>query len=1004
MNTDHGFAGRRTRRLPVWVAFFACTAWAGTFGTVVPIGGNAADLALDELRQALYIANFSANRIEVMSTADLSIRTSMAVAAQPSSLALSPDGQFLVVTHFGNYQTPGSPANALTVINLYTNLKQTFALGSPPLGVAFGIDNLALVVTTSDFLLFDPVSGATQVLDTVAGVTAKTLPVPPDNFPPQIVAASVSASGDGLWVYGLTDTIRFGYDVQRKLVYSLGYTATPPMGPRTVSVSRDGSYYAAGWGLFNTRGRLMAQFRNPSGALNIGSHAIDSNAGTIYAQIPEPGAQQTSSSSANPSSPPVLMVLDADNLTVRERLRLPENLAGKSVLSAAGDTMYSVSDSGVVVLQVGTLAQAARVAASQEDIVFRGNFCERRVLFQDIVILNPGGGRTDFRLTASAPGISISPSSGVTPAVVRVSVDPSTYQNQKGTSQALIQINSNSAVNVPVPVRVLINNREPDQRGTMVNVPGKLVDLLADPARDRFYILRQDTNQVLVFDGSNQRQVATLRTGNTPTQMAITFDRRYLLVGHDNSQFAYVFDLETLEPQPPICFPAGHYPRSLAASGRTILAASRVAGAVHTIDRVDWFSKTATELPTLGVFNNSIHINTTLVASPNGSSILGVMPDGNVLLYNANVDTFTIYKKPFASLSGAYAASSYDVFAVDNYVLNSSLGTMGRLESATGASSGFAFVDQFAFRTTAPGSAAPGVIQRTSISDLGSIRPTRMAEAPLLGETGSAFTRTLAPLYSRNAVVSLSVSGFTVLSWNYDTAVAPPRIQRIVSAADYTEHLAPGGLVSLMGSDLSPVNMATREIPLPTALGESCLTVNGLPVPLLFVSPSQINAQLPFQVDGKATLLLRTPGGVSDSYSVTIQPAAPAVFRSGIAGPDTGLPTVVRLSNQLLATLSNPIHRGDDVVIYLTGMGRTNPAVGDGVPSPSEPLAQTLIQPTVSLGGTALPIYYSGLAPGQVGVYQINVHVPYAVPLGMQVPLTVSQGSDSTALPMRVVD
>ena len=69
---------------------------------MVSIGGHASDLALDEARGVLYIANFTANRIEVMSLANNTIQTSINVAAQPSSLALSPDGRFLVAAHFGN--------------------------------------------------------------------------------------------------------------------------------------------------------------------------------------------------------------------------------------------------------------------------------------------------------------------------------------------------------------------------------------------------------------------------------------------------------------------------------------------------------------------------------------------------------------------------------------------------------------------------------------------------------------------------------------------------------------------------------------------------------------------------------------------------------------------------------------------------------------------------------------------------------------------------------------
>src|SRR6476660_11354 len=229
--------------------------YAGTFGLVVPIGGQAGDIALDEPRGVLYIANFTANRIDLMSLKDFTVHTSLNVAPNPGSLALSPDGNYLVVAHFGNYTAPSAPSNALTVINLSANnATQTFALGDPPLGVAFGYDGFALVVTTTNFILFDPTNGQTRVVDTIAGVTAKTLPVPPANFPPNIVAASLNVSADNFHVYGLTDTIRFHYNVLTHEILSLGYTSSPPMGPRVVSVSRDGAFYSAGWGLFSSSG------------------------------------------------------------------------------------------------------------------------------------------------------------------------------------------------------------------------------------------------------------------------------------------------------------------------------------------------------------------------------------------------------------------------------------------------------------------------------------------------------------------------------------------------------------------------------------------------------------------------------------------------------------------------------------------------------------------------------------------------------------------------------
>src|SRR5947199_8887209 len=94
-----------TSLLSIAIAALASTAApcvAANFGTVIPIAGHASDIALDESRGLLYVANFTANRIEVMSTADYSIRTSMNVAPQPGSLSLSPDSKFLLVAHYGS--------------------------------------------------------------------------------------------------------------------------------------------------------------------------------------------------------------------------------------------------------------------------------------------------------------------------------------------------------------------------------------------------------------------------------------------------------------------------------------------------------------------------------------------------------------------------------------------------------------------------------------------------------------------------------------------------------------------------------------------------------------------------------------------------------------------------------------------------------------------------------------------------------------------------------------
>jgi uncharacterized protein (TIGR03437 family) len=296
------------------------------------------------------------------------------------------------------------------------------------------------------------------------------------------------------------------------------------------------------------------------------------------------------------------------------------------------------------------------------------------------------------------------------------------------------------------------------------------------------------------------------------------------------------------------------------------------------------------------------------------------------------------------------------------------------------------------------------VVQRVDLSSGGDILPTRMVESPLTGTKDFAFVRTLAPLASRTSFIALTVSGITVLPFNYDAAVAPPQISQLVNTADQTSPVAPGGLITVFGNNLSPVNVATNEVPLPTALADSCLTVNGVPVPMIFVSSNQINAQLPFNVDGGATMVLRTPGGVSDNYLFTIQPAAPSVFRTGTAGPETGLATIMRAENNELVTPTNPIHPGDTITILATGLGRTNPLIDAGTPGPSDPLPSALITPIVTLGGTTLNAVSAELAPGQIGVYQITATVPKSgVPEGMPIPLVIKQGTNATEIDVRVV-
>jgi uncharacterized protein (TIGR03437 family) len=998
-----------------------------TFGTVVPVGGQASDVALDETRGLLYIANFTANQIDVMSTATNTIQTSINVAAQPGSLALSRDAQYLLVAHFNN-NTPAVPSgNLLTLINLSNNTQQTFVTGDPPLGVAFfatvpqnGSSNysgpgMALVVTTTGFYTLNPTNGVLSVVSTLADVAAST-PATVPTFPGQIIQTALSASADGTVIWGIggatTGTqVIYQYYAQTNSLYAETYVSSPVMLAR-VSVADDGSYAMVGWVLMNSAFVTQSKYPNVVSSANVTGHVIDEKNGIIYGQIPDAtqpaGPPYTSSGTTAGSTSsvglPTLLIMASDNLTVTSRLQIPENIVGRIVKNAAGTMLYAISDSGVTVFPVGSLNQAHRVVSDHEDLLVTTTFCNRSTLSQSMVISDPGGNQTDFTITTSQPGVTISPASGMTPATVTVTVDPSQFETE-GTTAVSLNITSVSAVNIPSAVRLLVSNPDEYQRGTVVDVPGTLTDIMADAARNRFYILRRDLNEFEVFDGNSNQLIVALRTNTSPMFMTMTTDGNYALVANDNSQLITVFDLNALQAVSPIVLPGGHYGHSVAASNNAILVlANNNATNTGVIDTLNLQTGTGTQLPSLGIFQNQLSVTAVLASSPNGANILVADPDGQVMLYSAAANTFTLARKDLTSLSGAFAASSYNGFVVGSNVFNASLVPQGTLGSTTGTTSGFAFTGQGGYQLTAQTQSTAGVI--TNMPSLtAQVSPTAMVEAPLLPTTQFNFTRTVAPLSSAGTVLALTTSGFTVLSANYAAATAPPAIAAVSNAANGSTAVAPGGFISVYGSQMSATSIATSQIPLPTAMGESCLVVNGTPIPLLFVSSGQVNGQLPLNASGTVSMNIHTPAGVSNNYNFVVASAAPAVFLSGTAGPETGLATIYRAANGQLVTPTNPLHAGDTVIIYLTGMGPTSPQVPAGMQTPPTLLTSVTQAPTLTLGSSSLTVLYAGLVPGYVsGLYQINATLPTQVSPGDSVPLVISQAGGGTTLNVRVVN
>ena len=178
------------------------------------------------------------------------------------------------------------------------------------------------------------------------------------------------------------------------------------------------------------------------------------------------------------------------------------------------------------------------------------------------------------------------------------------------------------------------------------------------------------------------------------------------------------------------------------------------------------------------------------------------------------------------------------------------------------------------------------------------------------------------------------------------------------------------------------------------------MIIGGANVPLFFISPGQINFQVPyFNITGPTpTNLTITEGTLSTTITVSVTPYAPGLYTTNSQG--TGQAAAIIAGTASIAAPSGtfpgsrPAQKGEFVSLYCTGLGAVSHRPALGAPSPSNPLplATTAATPTVTVGGADASVSFSGLAPGYVGLYQVNIQVPATAPSGAAVPVILSIG------------
>jgi uncharacterized protein (TIGR03437 family) len=209
--------------------------------------------------------------------------------------------------------------------------------------------------------------------------------------------------------------------------------------------------------------------------------------------------------------------------------------------------------------------------------------------------------------------------------------------------------------------------------------------------------------------------------------------------------------------------------------------------------------------------------------------------------------------------------------------------------------------------------------------------------------------------------------------------------------------LAPGTIVAIYGQNLAAAASQPTTIPLPTTFNNTSVIIGGLAAPLYYVSPGQINAQIPFELasGNQYQVIVSANGALTTPQPIQLAPATPGLA----AFSDSTL--IAQHSNGTLVSQSAPAMGGEYLVVYLAGLGDTTVPVASGAASPSSPLAEPTVTPTLTINGTPYPILFAGLTPGLVGLYQMNFQVPAGLPAG-NITVVVSQNgqvSNQTVLP-----
>ena len=252
--------------------------------------------------------------------------------------------------------------------------------------------------------------------------------------------------------------------------------------------------------------------------------------------------------------------------------------------------------------------------------------------------------------------------------------------------------------------------------------------------------------------------------------------------------------------------------------------------------------------------------------------------------------------------------------------------------------------------------------------------------------------------------------GFTITIAG--TTLGPPFFtgNSVVSSSSFnSDVIAPGDMLTIFGVNLGPTpGVRAGGGNLPTTLGQTTVTLDGVQAPLFYASGDFVQLQAPTGLTpgSNTSIKVSTSSGTSVAVSVPVVPANPGVYTVDVGG--AGQAKAINQDGTQNGDGTNtgsdtPAPRGTVIQLFATGLGPLSPAIPAGTPAPISPLSNTTLNVTATIGNQPATVTYAGSAPGEIGVYQVNVQVPLTAPSGAdRLVLTAGQNSSQTGVTVQI--